>query len=81
MATTAATETREVEVRLPEICRQLEHRIQQAGSLTTAAAAMGVSPQYLSAVLKGEKLPGPLFMKVLGLKKRRITIYTRTEAA
>lgn len=76
MATTAGTE-REIEIQLAEIFRKLEQRIQEAGSLNTAAAVMGISPQYLSNVLKGNRAPGEGILRNLGVRKRRITVYTR----
>ena len=59
-----------------EVCRRLEREIELQGSLRRAAVALRVSPQYLSAVLGGERSIGPKLLKVL--KLRRVIVKTVT---
>lgn len=41
--------------------------IETHGSQKNAAAALGMSAQYLSDVLRGRRTPGPKILKALGL--------------
>lgn len=52
-----------------EVLRQLERRIQEAGSLCGAARDLGISPQYLSWVLSGRRQPGRKVLNALGISK------------
>lgn len=53
-----------------EVCRRLEREIELNGSLRRAALVLRISPQYLSAVLAGERSVGPKLLKVLRLKRK-----------
>lgn len=59
-----------------EVCRRLEREIELQGSLRRAAAVLRVSPQYLSAVLAGDRAIGPKLLKPL--KLRRTVVKTVT---
>jgi hypothetical protein len=52
-----------------EVCRRLEREIELNGSLRRAAASLRISPQYLSAVLAGDRAIGPKLLKPLKLKR------------
>ena len=52
-----------------EVCRRLEREIELNGSLRRAAASLKISPQYLSAVLAGDRAIGPKLLKPLKLKR------------
>jgi len=40
------------------------------GTQESAAKSLGISPQYLSDVLKGRREPGPKVLKALGLVRK-----------
>lgn len=50
----------------------LRTRVREWGDQLRAATQMGVSPQYLSDVLRGKE-PGPAILRALGL--RRVVSY------
>lgn len=60
-----------------EIYRLLERRIAEAGTLTLAASALGVSPQLLSAVLQQTRALGPKLLGQLGIRRtvKRVVSY------
>lgn len=53
---------------------QLQSRVEES-SQVLVAAELGVSQQYLSAVLRGLKAPGKSILKALGLE--RSVVYVR----
>lgn len=59
-----------------EVCRRIERDIELQGSLRRAAAAMRVSPQYLSAVLAGNRSIGPKLLKQLKLRRKIVKTIT-----
>lgn len=63
-----------------QVCQRVEFKIQQDGSLRLAARAFRVSPQYLSAVLLGQRAIGPKLLKALKLKRKIQKTVTYEEA-
>jgi hypothetical protein len=62
-----------------EVCRRLEREIELNGSLRRAAASLRISPQYLSAVLAGERMIGPKLLKPLKLTRTIKKVVTYEE--
>ncbi len=62
-----------------ELLRRLEREIELCGSLRRCAVALGVSPQYLSAVLTGERAVGPKLLRSLKLKRTVVKVVTYEE--
>jgi hypothetical protein len=62
-----------------EVLRKLEEEIDLNGSLRRAASSLRISPQYLSAVLAGDRAIGPKLLR--SLKLRRIVRKTVTYEA
>ncbi len=62
-----------------EVCRRLEREIELNGSLRRAAAALRVSPQYLSAVLSGQRQIGPKLLRPLKLRRKVVKVITYEE--
>ena len=58
-----------------EVRVRLKQAIHLVGSIRRAATAWHVSPQYLSAVVRGEKSIGPRVLKALKLKRRIVVVY------
>ncbi len=52
-----------------EILRRLERAVQMYGTLTRAAEQYGISPTYLSAVLRGERNIGHKLLRVLKIRR------------
>lgn len=63
-----------------EICRRLEREIELSGSLRRAASVLRISPQYLSAVLGGERSIGPKLLRSLKLRRKIVKVVTYEEA-
>lgn len=59
-----------------EVCRMLERTIVLSGSLRRAAVVLGISPQYLSAVLASERAIGKKLLKALSLKRTIVKVVT-----
>ena len=59
-----------------EVCRRLEREITLNGSLRRAAVMLGVSPQYLSAVLSGDRAIGPKLLRPLKLRRKIVKTIT-----
>ena len=59
-----------------EVLRKLEREIDLNGSLRRAANTLQISPQYLSAVLSGDRSVGPKLLRAL--KLRRVVTKTVT---
>lgn len=64
-----------------EVLRRLEREIELNGSLRKAAAALAISPQYLSAVLAGHRAVGPRLLKVLKLRRKIEKTFTYEEVS
>ena len=64
-----------------DVLRRLERQIEVDGSLRRAAAALTISPQYLSAILAGDRLVGPKLLKALNLRRRIQKTVTYEEVA
>lgn len=62
-----------------EVCRRLQREIELNGSLRRAADTLGISPQYLSAVLAGERSIGPKLLKPLKLRRKIVKVVTYEE--
>jgi hypothetical protein len=62
-----------------EVCRRLEHEIELNGSLTRAARYLGISPQYLSAVLGGSRAIGPKLLRSMKLRRKVVKVVTYRE--
>ncbi len=62
-----------------EVERKLRGFVEECGTQSLAADALGVSPQYLSKVLNGEKAIGPSILSKLSIR-RTIRITTTYEA-
>ena len=62
-----------------EILRRLAREVELNGSLRRAAVMLGVSPQYLSAVLAGDRAVGPKLLKPLKLKRKVTKVVTYEE--
>ena len=52
-----------------EVLDRIAARIRVAGSQKAAAAALGISAQYLTDILNGRREPGPKMLKALGLER------------
>lgn len=52
-----------------ELMRRIEHEIELCGSLRRCALALGISPQYISAVLSGKRTVGPKILRALRLNR------------
>lgn len=59
-----------------EVLRNIEREIELSGSLRRAAVSLDVSPQYLSAVLAGDRSIGPKLLKSLGLRRKVTKVVT-----
>lgn len=59
------------------VIRSLRKQSQARGSQRALAKYLGVSPAYLSDVLKGRREPGPKILDALGMTKR--TVYAPTD--
>jgi len=59
-----------------EVCRRLERDIELNGSLRRTAGFYKVSPQYLSAVLAGDRSIGPKLLRSLKLRRRIVKVVT-----
>lgn len=62
-----------------EVCRRLERDIELNGSLRRCAKVFRVSPQYLSAVLSGERSIGPKLLRSLKLRRKIVKVITYEE--
>jgi hypothetical protein len=62
-----------------EVCRRLERDIELNGSLRRAALNLRISPQYLSAVLCGDRSIGPKLLRSMRLKRRIVKTVTYEE--
>jgi AraC-like DNA-binding protein len=60
----------------PEVLRRLEREIELHGSLRRAATFLHISPQYLSAVLAGERAIGPKLLRPLKLRRKIVKVVT-----
>ena len=62
-----------------EVLVKLRRRVKRCGSQSKAAAAIGVSPVFLSYVLRGMRMPGPRVLRFLGMQRkvRRDVNYVR----
>ena len=49
--------------------KHLRRSLKQHANQKEAARAWGVSPQYLSDVLRGHREPGPRLLEALGLRR------------
>ena len=54
---------------LAEVYRRLDGACQAAGSQSAFAAQVGVTPQFVSAVLRGHKAPSSGLLATLGLRQ------------
>ena len=54
---------------LAEVYRRLDGACRAAGSQAAFAATAGVSAQFVSAVLHGQKSPSPALLVALGLRQ------------
>lgn len=54
---------------------RLKQAVHAVGSIRKAAALVNVSPQYLCAVLHGEKSISPRILKALSLRRRVAVTY------
>ena len=59
-----------------EVLRRLGREIELNGSLRRAAVMLGISPQYLSAVLADERSVGPKLLKALKLRRQIVKTVT-----
>jgi DNA-binding transcriptional regulator YdaS (Cro superfamily) len=58
-----------------QVKRILEKGVEDAGGIRAYARLIGVSPPYVSDVLKGNRSPGPKILKALRLSvKRTVTV-------
>lgn len=62
-----------------EVLRKLEREIELNGSLRRTATLLSISPQYLSAVLCGERSIGPKLLRVLRLRRKITKVVTYEE--
>ncbi len=62
-----------------EVLRRLGREIELNGSMRRTATVFRVSPQYLSAVLSGERAIGPKLLKSMRLKRRIVKTVTYEE--
>jgi len=53
-----------------EVLVLLRRRVKRCGSQAKTAAEIGVSPTYLSYVLRRMKTPGPRVLRYLGMQRR-----------
>ena len=63
-----------------QLISKLTDMAKESGSQTALAAKFGVSPSYLSEVLRGTRLPGDKILAALGLEKR-IVFKSKEQAA
>ena len=54
---------------LQDVVAQLRKQANEAGSQKLLAEKMGVTPQYITDILKGRREPGEAVLKPLGLRK------------
>jgi DNA-binding transcriptional regulator YdaS (Cro superfamily) len=57
------------------IQQHLKQLVHDVGDQKTAATQIGVSPTYLSEVIRGTKPPGPKILKAIGF--RRVEAYEK----
>jgi hypothetical protein len=56
------------EMKLADVQRLLKRQCEQAGGLSAFAAAHGLTRQYISYVLKGQRSPGRKLQDALGIR-------------
>ena len=53
-----------------DVIRLLRREVQRQGSQLALAHHMGASPAYVSDVLRGDRKPGKLVLRYLGLERK-----------
>lgn len=51
-----------------DVIEMLRYRVDREGTQTALSIQIGITPQYLSDVLKGRRRPGPAILNFLGLE-------------
>jgi len=72
LADQLAVECRLRSVTLADVYARLHREVRKAGSQRAFADKIGVSPQFLNAVLTARRSPTPSMLKAVGLKQ---TVY------
>jgi hypothetical protein len=62
-----------------EVLRRLEREIELNGSLRRAAVTLGISPQYLSAILGGDRYIGPKLLRSMKLRRKVVKTFVYEE--
>ena len=52
-----------------QLVRKLESMVSEEGSQVAVASKLGVSPSYLSEIMRGTREPGEKFLSALNLEK------------